>query len=98
VQWAAEQGTTFHDDPDADEDDLTEEELRLREEIVTRLIAVVHGLHSGGAVRAAFGRDIPITLVPHDSHARFPEWNRQIHSAELYSQFGPYYESIWSEG
>ena len=84
--------------PTADEDDLTEEELSLREEMVTKLIAVTRDLHASGVVHAAFGRDIPVTLVPHDSHSPFPEWNRQIHSAELYSQFGPYYESIWSEG
>ena len=98
AQWAADQGLTFHDDPDADEDDLTEEELSLHEEMVTKLIAVMRDLHANGVVRAAFGRDIPVTLVPHDSHAPFPEWNRQIHTPELYSQFGPYYQSIWSEG
>ena len=66
--------------------------------VVRGLIAVIRDLYSSGTVREAFGRDIPVTLMPQDEHARFPEWKRQISPPDMYTLFGPYYESIWSEG
>lgn len=98
TRWCIEQGLRFHDDPEADDDDLTDEEILLKGDMVSGLIAVMRDLYSTGAVGEAFGRDIPVTLIPQDEHARFPEWNRQISPPEMYALFGPYYESIWSEG
>lgn len=43
ARWAAKEGLTFHDDPDADEDDLTDEELQLHNEMVSGLVGVMRG-------------------------------------------------------
>ncbi len=98
VRWALDCGLRHFDDPDPDENLVIEESMELDELMTRGLIATIRDLHASGAVRAAFGRDIPVTLVPQDSHDPYPEWNREANPPELYALFGPFYESIWSPG
>jgi hypothetical protein len=65
------------DDPDPDEHLVIEESMELDEIMTRELIAAIGDLHVSGAVRAAFGRDIPVTLAPQDSHDPYPESNRE---------------------
>ena len=96
--WARENELWFDGAPLSESDDQIEREIALHKQIVAGLIATVRGLHDSGIVQAVFGRPIPIILIPQDSHDPYPRWNAQANPPELYAEFGPYLESIWSPG
>lgn len=96
--WARRKDLWFDDAPADDDDEQIEREIALHHEIVVGLIATIRGLHGAGVVRAIFGHPVPLILIPQDSHDPFPRWNAQANPAELYAEFGPYLESIWSLG
>jgi hypothetical protein len=96
--WAIDRALWFEGERDEVDDATVDLGLELADRLIERLIATVRKMHSDGTVQAAFGRDIPVVLMPHDSHSRYPEWNRDANPPELYAQFGPYYESVWGPG
>jgi hypothetical protein len=94
--WARDEGLWYEGDPFVKTDAQTEREVELFERIVAALIATIRDLHETGTLAAIFGRDVPVLLDHQDSHDPFPKWNQQANPPELYAQFGPYLESIWS--
>ena len=97
-RWARGQGLWFDGDRDRHGDAETELGLELSYRLVDGLIAIIRGLHADGTIASEFGRAIPITLVPHDSHQPYAEWNEQANPPELYAHVGAYYESISDPG
>lgn len=97
-QWARDRELWFEGPPLSDANNQIERELALHDEIVTGLIATIRGLHDSGAVTAVFGCAVPTILMSQDDHDPYPEWNQEANPPELYAQFGPYLESIWSPG
>jgi hypothetical protein len=97
-RWARGQGLWFEGVRDAYDDAERDLALELSDRLVTGLIELISKLHADGTVESQFGRAIPFTLIAHDSHQPFPEWNQHANPPELYAQVAGYYESIWGPG
>lgn len=97
-RWARGQGLWFEGDRDAYDDAERDLALKLSDRLVTGLIELIRELHADGTVESEFGRAIPFTLIAHDSHQPFPEWNQDANPPELNTQVADYYESIWGPG
>jgi hypothetical protein len=96
--WARDEELWYEGDPLDKSDAQIEREIELYERIVNALVATVRDLHEAGTIASIFGRGIPMLIEPQDSHDPYPAWNEQANPPELYAQFGPYLESIWSPG
>jgi hypothetical protein len=97
-QWARDENLWYDGPVPGADDEQIEREIVLFDEIVDGLIMTIRDLHDCGVIQAVFGRPLPVILLPQDSHESYPEWNQQANPPELYAQFGPYHESIWSPG